>query len=148
LKQAGPPGTLDHLSHSPRPSAGRAEIQVELRLPDGADAEELDAATARLRDELLDLDVERVERVRGGEAPPGARSGELAALGELLLVLARNTETISSVLGSLRAWLGRDHGRSVRLVIDGDSLEVTGISSREQERLIETFVARHGSAAP
>jgi len=63
-------------------------------------------------------------------------------------VLARNTETISSVLGSLRAWLGRDHGRSVRLVIDGDSLEVTGISSREQERLIETFVARHGSAAP
>jgi hypothetical protein len=36
----------------------------------------------------------------------------------------------------------------VRLVIDGDSLEVTGISSREQERLIETFVARHGSAAP
>jgi hypothetical protein len=125
--------------------SARAELRVDLRLGDDADADELDAATARVRADLLDLDVDRVDRVVA-EAPAGARSGEVAALGELLLLLARNSEAIASVVGSLRAWLGRDAARSVKLVIDGDSLEVTGISSAEQERLISAWVARHGSA--
>jgi len=134
------------LSRSPRSLPGRAELHLELRLPDGADAEELDTATARLRGDLLDLDVDRVERVASGEAPPGARAAEIAALGELLLHLARNAEAITSVVASLQAWLSRDAGRSVKLEMDGESLEVTGISSREQERLISAWIERHGTA--
>jgi hypothetical protein len=134
------------LSRSPRSLSGRAEIQLELHLPEGADAEDLDAATVRLRDDLLELDVDRVDRIADVEAPPGARSGEIAALGELLLLLARNAEVLTSVVASLQAWLGRDAGRSVKLVLDGDSLEVTGVSSREQERLISAWIASHAGS--
>ena len=37
-------------------------------------ADEVDRLTRQLRDEIQDLDVGPVELVRGGSAPPGARS--------------------------------------------------------------------------
>jgi hypothetical protein len=52
--------------------------QLRLQVDDeDADPEELADLTARLRDELLDLDVEAVERPRGESPPPGTRAVEL-----------------------------------------------------------------------
>lgn len=118
---------------------------IELGLPADADEAELDEAATRLRKELLELDVDRVQRPTVGEAPPGARAAEILVLGGLVLSFAQNAATVASVVGVLRSWLARGHGRSLRLEIDGDSLELTRLSSVEQERLISAWMARHSS---
>lgn len=134
------------MSTSPGPNEGRAELKVELGLPPISDAAELDEATVRLRNELLELNVERVDRPTVGQAPEGARAADVVALGALVVTLARNTGALSSVIRSLQAWAARDRNRSVKLELDGDTIEVTGISSTEQAKLIETWVARHATS--
>jgi len=113
---------------------------------DGADAERLDMVTSHLRQELLELDVEDVARLRVGQPPPGARTFDGIAVGGLLVSLGRSTEGLASVVSAIRAWLGHGEGtrRMVRVELDGDALELTEASKADQERLIELFVSRHG----
>jgi hypothetical protein len=35
----------------------------------------------------------------------------------------------------------------VKITLDGDALEVSGVSSAEQDRLIDLWVSRHGTGA-
>ena len=50
------------------------KLRIDLGVEPDADAAELDEATQQLRRELLELDVENVERPSAGPAPPGAPS--------------------------------------------------------------------------
>jgi len=65
---------------------------VELRLDVGveldAEAAELDEATSQLWQELLELDVEAVERLAGEAPPPGTRAAEATLLGRSWWALA------------------------------------------------------------
>jgi hypothetical protein len=123
---------------------GRAEIGIELGGTD-LDADELDNATSRLRRELLELDVDRVDRVTVGEPPPGVRAVELVALGSLLVTLVGRTDVLAAVVSTLKGWLARDANRTLKLELDGDKLELSGVSSGEQDRLVEAWLARHSS---
>lgn len=121
---------------------------LELRLQiseDGADAERLGALTGYLRTELLQLDVEDVTAPRAGEAPPGARAVDVAAVGALLVALGQSADALGTVVSAIRAWLHRGEGtrRTVHLELDGDRLELSRASAADQERLIELFVGRH-----
>jgi hypothetical protein len=108
-----------------------------------SDAEELAELTRRLRGQLLELDVDAVEPATGGEAPAGSKGVELLAIGGLVIQFAMQSEVLKSVVDATTAWLGRQQGRSVKLTLDGDTLEVTGVSSDEQRRLVDLWVARH-----
>ena len=108
-----------------------------------SDAEELAELTRRLREQLLELDVDAVEPATGGEAPAGSKGVELLAIGGLVIQFAMKSEVLKSVVDATTAWLGRQQGRSVKLTLDGDTLEVTGVSSDEQRRLVDLWVARH-----
>jgi hypothetical protein len=108
-----------------------------------SDAEELAELTRRLRGQLLELDVDAVEPATGGEAPAGSKGVELLAIGGLVIQFAMRSEVLKSVVDATTAWLGRQQGRSVKLTLDGDTLEVTGVSSDEQRRLVDLWVARH-----
>jgi hypothetical protein len=108
-----------------------------------SDAEELAELTRRLRGQLLELDVDAVEPATGGEAPTGSKGVELLAIGGLVIQFAMKSEVLKSVVDATTAWLGRQQGRSVKLTLDGDTLEVTGVSSDEQRRLVDLWVARH-----
>jgi hypothetical protein len=112
-----------------------------------SDAEELAELTQRLRGQLLELDVDAVEPATEGEAPAGAKGVELLAIGGLVVQFAMKSEILRSVVDATSAWLGRQHGRSVKLTLDGDTLEVTGVSSDEQRRLVDLWVARHADDA-
>src|ERR1700686_4435895 len=104
-------------------------VQVSLQLEAGADADEqeIDALTARLRRQLLELDVESVDRVRAGEAPPGTRAVDVMVLGGLFMTLTKSPELLKMVTGVVQSWVTGRPGRSVELQINGDSLKVTGI---------------------
>jgi hypothetical protein len=120
--------------------------QVNLHLSeDGANAERLDALTSYLRQELLQLDVDDVRRGPGGEAPPGTRAIDMVALGGLVVTLGRSAAGLKDVVTAIRRWLSRGDGvrRTVKIEIEGDTLELSEVSVAEQDRLITLFVSRH-----
>jgi hypothetical protein len=108
-------------------------------LGEDADAEELDAATADLLRELRELDVDAVERPSGGPAPPDSRALEVAALGALVVKLGQGA--VGPLARVLQDWLARRSGRTVKLTLGEDSIEISGGSARYQRDLIETFLA-------
>jgi hypothetical protein len=111
--------------------------------PDG-DAEELAQATRQLRRELLDLDVNSVETPSAGEPPPGSRAVDVATLGALVVNMA-DSQLLAAVIGAVRSWLAGSSRRSIKLGLGGDVLELTGVSSKEQRRLTDEWLARHTS---
>jgi len=109
--------------------------------PDG-DAEEVARATLQLRRELLDLDVDVVEVPGAGEPPPGSRAVDVAAIGALVVNLA-DPQLLAAVVATVRSWLAGSSRRSIKLQLGGDALELTGVSSKEQRRLTDEWLARH-----
>jgi hypothetical protein len=121
---------------------GPATLGVQLAVGPDDDAEEVAEATLQLRRELLDLDVEAVELPSGGEPPPGTRAVELAALGALVVTAAKS-QLLGPVVAAIRSWLAGAPQRTVKLELDGDVLELTGVSSKEQRRLTDEWLRRH-----
>jgi hypothetical protein len=116
-------------------------LRLDVGLGEEADAAELDDETAQLRDELLELDVSRVERPTAGPAPEGARAAEVAVLGTLLVEVGRGV--IGGVVRAIEAWVVRRRTRSVKLTLDGDSIELSNVSDADQRRMLEVFLVRH-----
>jgi hypothetical protein len=119
-----------------------AMLGIQVAAGPDADAEEVAASTEQLRRELLDLDVEAVERPTAGPPPPGAKGVELAALGTLVVTLAKS-QLLGTVVVAVRSWLAGQHQRSIKLELDGDVLELSGLSSNEQRRLTDEWLSRH-----
>ena len=112
---------------------------------DGADAERADQLAGHLREELLGLDVDDVTRAPGGEAPPGTRAVDVAAVGALLVTLSGAAASINEIVAVVRGWLARGSTpRTVRIEMDGDVLELSGASLAQQDELVDLFVRRHG----
>jgi hypothetical protein len=120
------------------------EVRIELAVDD-AEAEELDRLTANLRRELLQLDIDDVTRLREGPPPPGARAVELVALGSLIVAVGKAAGALAGVVRAAQGWLGRKPDRKVRLEIDGDVLELSGATADQQQRLVDEWLARHGT---
>ena len=115
----------------------------------GSDPERIDELTTRLRGELLDLDVEAVERVSAGPAPDGSRAIELAAIGALLVTVEQSGELVAKVVNTIREWLKRDPEptRTVKISLGNRVIELTAASNEQQDRLIAEFVRAGGGAA-
>jgi len=120
-------------------------LQVGLQIDAGADADEqeIEDLTAQLRGQLLELDVESVNRVRAGDAPPSTRAVDVMVLGGLFVTLSKSPELLKMITGVVQSWVTGRPGRSVELQINGDSLKVTGVSSDQQRQLIALFVEHH-----
>ncbi len=68
----------------------------------------------------------------------------MAALGALLVHLA-DPEMLAGVVAAVRSWLSGSSRHSIKLELGGDVLELTGVSSQEQRRLTDEWLARHAS---
>jgi hypothetical protein len=125
-----------HVSENP------ATLSVQVAVGPDGDAEEVAQATVQLRRELLDLDVDAVGMPPAGEPPPESRAVDVAALGALAVNLA-DSQLLAAVVSVVRSWLVGSPRRSIKLQLGGDSLELTGVSSKEQRRLTDEWLARH-----
>lgn len=123
-------------------AADQIEVRVGLAASD-LDSDTLAECATMLGQELADLDVDEVGALPAGEAPPGAKGVELIAVGALVVKLARSTKVLGQVVDTLRDWLRRNHADSIRLEIDGDVLEIKGVSQEERKTLIDAWVGRH-----
>jgi hypothetical protein len=124
-----------------------AAVRLEVGAQAGSDDEELAELTARLRRELLQLDVEGVERPPSGLPPSGAKGVDAVALGTLVVTLARSPGALAAFAKTVQGWLTSRQSRTVKLELDGDSIELDGVSSRDQERLVELWIGRHTAEA-
>jgi hypothetical protein len=119
------------------------QLRVDIGLEADADAVELEEAALQLRQELLGLDVEEVERPPGPHPPSGTRAAEAAVLGTLVVTAAQ--EVIAWVVRTLAGWVARRPSTSVKLQIGDDAIEITDASEDQQRQLIESFLARHAA---
>jgi hypothetical protein len=123
-----------------------SELAAAIDAGQDYDTEELFELTQGLRGELLELEVDAVEMQADGAAPDGAKAIELLAFGGLAIQFITKAPVLKSIVDTTVAWLGRQQARSVKLTLDGDSLELTGVSSDEQSQLVEQWIARHAAA--
>ena len=120
-------------------------LLVQIRDDEG-DPEELGELTLALRQELLDLDVKAADQASGGPPPLDSRAFELAALGTLVVTVAQSP-LLAAVVNAVTVWLTHQQQRTVKIEIDGDVLELSGLPSEERQRLTEAWLRRHTSTS-
>lgn len=108
-----------------------------------ADLEERERLALQLRRELLELDIDSAEHDTSGSIPEGAKAGDAFTLGTLILTMAASGGVLTALINTVQTWLTRTEARGVSLEINGDKLEIKGISSEEQNRLVNLWLARH-----
>jgi hypothetical protein len=120
-----------------------AQVLLEVNGEPDSGIEELAESIAQLYAGLIELDVSHIDTVRIGEPPPGAKAGEGLVLGALVVSLVRSAGGLTAVVRMAQDWLRGHSHRSIKLDLDGDVLEVTGLSSDDQRRLISSWIERH-----
>jgi hypothetical protein len=103
------------------------------------DDEELAELTRRLRAQLLELDVDAVDPLAEDTDPDRAK-GLGAVIGWLTVHLGG--AGLREALAAVAAWATRT-GRTVEVSYGGDTLKVTGVTSAQQEQIINGFLDRH-----
>ena len=107
--------------------------------PDSDDEERADLAW-RLREDLRDQGIDDVAHPEI-RPPPGAKGGAL----EWAQLVVSVAGTVPPMIMALQAWLGRHPRAAVTLELGGDKLTLDDASPAERQRLLETFLARHGA---
>jgi hypothetical protein len=120
-------------------------VRVEVASTGDLDAARLEELTAALRRELRELDVESVERAEGESTPAGAKAAEVLALGALVVKVAKSAGSVLAVVRALQQWASRG-GRTVKLEVGGDTIELTGASQEQQDRLIAAWIERQAAS--
>jgi membrane-associated two-gene conflict system component 1 (EACC1) len=124
----------------------KTDLIIRINPGSDNDEEELARTTQQLREELSDLNIDSVDTVKTGPAPEGSKAGEeMITWGSLLVSLAASGGVLPSLIGTVQSWLSRRENQKISMEIDGDKLEVTGVSSEEQRRLIDIWVGRHSN---
>ena|SRR5690348_3104955 len=106
----------------------------------GGEHPDTEEALLRLRREVLDHPgVADVRAVSPVPAPTGSKAvdGMVAALSVTVL----HPSVLAAVVETVRGWAGRGN-RTVRVEIDGDVLNLTGVTSAQQQQIIDAWLSR------
>jgi hypothetical protein len=118
---------------------GAEGLIMQVRLAGDGDAEELAELSGRLRAELLDFDVQAVERVPQSDVPEGAK-GLPAVAGWLAVHLGG--ASLRDVLAAIADWVIRNN-RSVEISSGGDVLKLSRATPEEQRKIIDAWLDKY-----
>jgi hypothetical protein len=107
-----------------------------------SDAEELADLAGDLQAELLGVDEALVALLADETSPDGAKG--LGTLVGGLLAQYGTLDGLRAVVAVVHRWASRT-GRTVEVTIGGDVLKVTGVTTQQQEKIIDTWLARHAA---
>ncbi|MBT3323253.1 MAG: hypothetical protein HN392_13295 [Anaerolineae bacterium] len=107
-------------------------------------SDEIAKLSQQLMNEILKLNIENADYLREEKTKKGSKAGDVISWETLLITLAASGGVISTFINFILGWSTRNEGRSVVLELNGDKLEVTGLSASEQKKLIETWLKRSG----
>lgn len=115
------------------------EIKVKITGDICEDPELLDAYSRRLREELMELDVDSVEYADQEDAPKGSK-GVGAAVGDMIFSLAPLDYAVSSVVGAVQSFVSRGQQCNVTLDIGGNSITIQDTTPEQQQKLIDAWI--------
>lgn len=117
-----------------------AKLTLHVQPNSDDDLEELTKVIMRLRAKLLELDVEKVIPVTESTIPNNAKG--IASLAGALIVHLGTLNGLRSVVDAVRNWTSRTN-RTIEVSIGGDVLKLTGVTSQQQEKIIDVWISRH-----
>lgn len=120
------------------------DIRVDVGILGDSDAREIDELAGRLHRELLQLDVEAVERVSEGVPPEGARAIDVLAIGSLVVKIA-SSGAIPKLVGVLRRWMAADDNRTLKLQVGTAVFEAKGVSPENIETALTSFLQENAT---
>ncbi len=112
----------------------------------GANNTETAELTLRLREELIDHDLDAV--VPSSAAAVGTKGVGSADVAPILVVLATSGGVSTTFLGMLQAWLVRNSGSQIEVEVNGERIVLTPTSDGERRRALDFFLARHEIDGP
>jgi len=118
----------------------KVEIKVKIGGEICEDPELLDRYSRRLREEMLELDVDSVDYVSEGEAPKGSKGAGAAAVGDMILSLAPLDYAFSSVMGAVQNFVSRNDQCSITVEIGENRLTIDGTTPEEQQKLVDAWI--------
>ncbi|MBW4630186.1 MAG: hypothetical protein KME49_32915 [Brasilonema octagenarum HA4186-MV1] len=118
------------------------KIQLKLNIDAGteADNEELEQLTRQLRKRLLELDVESVDYLTEEKVSKGAKGEPITTT--LIVTLFAAGGVVTTLIKTIETCLTRDKSVTIEEK-NGDKLQMTGISSKEQRRIIDAWISSH-----
>lgn len=114
-------------------------ILLQIAMRSDSDAEELSRETFFTRRQLLDLDLASVEFQHDREAPIGAKAGNAAELGTLVICGVPTAAVAQGIIDLLLMRIRVGACRSARLTMHGNTLELTGLTETLQEHVVEEW---------
>jgi hypothetical protein len=108
--------------------------------------EENDELIRRLRYEILEIEVESVERLSDEEAPAGAKGVDPVTFGALAVAVL--PAVVPKIIEFLQSWVMRGENRTVKIKAqtEGRSIEVEyspkSLSQAELKSLVDTLTGR------
>lgn len=104
----------------------------------GLDAEGLAETAGSLRDAVLAVDVDAVRPGAAGPVPAGVKSGEMLAVGALVVTLA--PAVVEALMAVVSSWLSRQP-RDVEVEIDGQRFHGS-VSRSQRDQLVAAYLRR------
>jgi hypothetical protein len=117
-------------------------LDVTIQIEAAGEEEYLAEVTQELKRDILALDVEKVQLKRSESVIKGSK-GDAVTWGQLLIAFAASGSVFTTLITLFQAWVTRNERRALILEVEGDKLEITGISADEQQRLIDEWLSRH-----
>ena len=116
------------------------EVKVQIRGNICQDPELLDTYSRRLREDILDLDVDSVDYVGQDDAPEGSKGAGASAVGDMILSLAPLNNVIMSVIGAVQSFVNRSHECNITMEIGDNKLIISDMSPKEQQKLVDAWI--------
>lgn len=120
----------------------RVQIELLVDTP-GADPARRAQVAAGLREELAELDLDRPGEKTATAAPQGTRGAGMVEAGSIVVAIAALRPTVGALLGLVQDWLARRQSATVKVIIDGDEIELTFTSRASQQKALDAFLDRH-----
>jgi len=95
----------------------------------------------QLRQEILELPVEDVDFGQR-EQPPGAK-GTAIDWNMLLVTLVASGGVVTTLITVIQTWLTRHERSRIVVEIDGDRLELTSVTDKQRQEIIDQWLAQH-----
>jgi hypothetical protein len=117
------------------------QLKVHIKTRKEDDRKEIDSLSRSLQDDLSRLDVDEVHLLFE-RPPPDSKGLEGVAIGSLIVDVVSG-KAIEQIAQTIQKWIERNENRSIILeTADGDKIDVKGISSKDQRKIIDAWIMR------
>jgi len=127
------------------PAVHTSEFVLRLAAAEGdlGGPEAVEALALELRAELTDAGVTRVDQVRVGDSPAGARGLEILGVCAFIVSVVQTGEALTKVVAAIRRVVARfrQTQQAVRVTIGGIDVDLAGTDDAAARRIVEALLA-------